>query len=51
MRRIKMLDQNEGHAGGGRECGEQPSGGIEAAGGGAETDDRTAVMPGWRDAF
>src|SRR5208282_2219953 len=48
MRRIEMLDQNEGHAGAGRERGEQPPGGIEAAGRGAKPDDREAVMPGWR---
>jgi hypothetical protein len=46
MRRIEMLDQNKRHAGAGREAGEQPAGRIEAAGRGAEPDDREAVMPG-----
>ncbi len=45
MRRIEMLDQNEGHTGAGRERGEQPAEGIKAARRGAEPDDREAVMP------
>ena len=45
MRRIEMLDQNEGHAGAGREGGEQSPGSIEAPSRGAETDNREAVMP------
>ena len=40
VRRIEMLDQNEGHAGVGRERVEEPPEGIEAAGRGAEPDDR-----------
>src|SRR5438874_1620984 len=45
MRRIEMLDQNERHAGAGREGGEQPPSSIEAAGRGAEPNNREAVMP------
>ena len=45
MRRIEMLDQNEGHAGAGRERNKQPPEGVEAAGRGAEPDDREAVRP------
>src|SRR5205807_6223432 len=37
-------DQNEGHAGAGREHGEQPPKGIETAGRGAEPDDREALI-------
>ena len=44
MRRIEVLDQNERHAGAGREGSEQPPGRVEAAGRGAEPDDREAVM-------
>jgi len=44
MRRIEMLDQNEGHAGVGRERREQPAGSIEAARRGAEPDETEAVM-------
>jgi hypothetical protein len=44
MRRIEVLDQYECHAGAGREGSEQPPGGIEAAGRGAEPGDREAVM-------
>ena len=51
MRRIEMLDQNEGHAGAGRERGEQPPEGIEAARRGAEPNDREAVSCGWREAL
>ena len=45
MRRIEMLDQNERHAGAGREGSEQPAKGIEATSRGAEPDNREAVMP------
>src|SRR5208282_4079563 len=45
MRRIEMLDQNEGHAGAGRERSKQPPEGVEAAGRGTEPDDPEAVMP------
>jgi hypothetical protein len=44
MCRIEVLDQYECHAGAGREGSEQPPGGIEAAGRGAEPGDREAVM-------
>jgi hypothetical protein len=50
MRRIEVLDQNERHAGAGREGGEQPPGRIEAASRGAEPDDREAVMAKRRSA-
>src|ERR1700730_118300 len=50
MRRIEMLDQNEGHAGAGGERAEQAAEGIEAAGGGAEPDHREVVMPECRTA-
>jgi hypothetical protein len=40
-----MLDQNKGHAGAGREHGEQPAEGIKATRRGAEPDDREALMP------
>ncbi len=43
MRRIEMLDQDEGHAGAGGEHGEKSAAGIEAAGRGAQPDDRVAV--------
>ena len=43
MRRIKMLDQNERHAGAGREGSQQPAGSIKAASRGAEPDHREAV--------
>ena len=39
MRRIEVLDQNERHAGAGREGSEQPPGRIEAASRGADRDD------------
>jgi hypothetical protein len=45
MCRIEVLDQNEGHAGAGRERGEQPAEGVEATGRGAEPDDREALRP------
>jgi hypothetical protein len=45
MRRIEMLDQNEGHAGSRRERGEQPAGSIEATSRGAQPDDREMVIP------
>ena len=45
MRRIEMLDQDEGHAGAGREHGEQPAAGIESAGRGAEPDDGETFSP------
>jgi len=45
MRRIEVLDQNEGHAGAGRERSKQPPESLEAAGRGAEPDDREAVRP------
>ena len=45
MRRIEVLDQNEGHAGAGRERSKQPPESVEAAGRGAEPDDREAVRP------
>ena len=41
-----MLDQNEGHAGVGRQRVEQLAERIEAAGRGAEPDDRKAVILG-----
>ncbi len=44
MRRIEVLDQNKRHAAVGREGSEQPPGGIEATGRGAEPGDRKAVM-------
>jgi hypothetical protein len=40
-----MLDQNERHAGAGRERGKQPSESIEAASRSAETDNRKPVSP------
>jgi hypothetical protein len=40
-----MLDQNEGHAGGRRERGEQPPGSIEATSRGTQPDDREMVIP------
>ena len=51
MRRIEMLDQNEGHAGAGRERVEQPADSIKAAGRGAEPDDREAVSPSGEPRF
>jgi hypothetical protein len=45
-----MLDQNEGHAAAGRERVEQAPEGIEAAGRGAEPDDRKVVAAEWRAA-
>jgi hypothetical protein len=46
MRRVEMLDQNEGHAAAGREHVEQAPEGIEAAGRCAEPDDREALCRG-----
>jgi len=40
MRRIEMLDQDEGHAGPGRERGQQSAESIEPAGRSAKPDDR-----------
>jgi hypothetical protein len=45
MRRIEMLDQDERHAGAGREGSEQPPGRIEATSRGAQPDDREMVIP------
>jgi hypothetical protein len=50
MRRIEMLDQNEGHAGAGREDREQPAEGIKAARRGAEPDNREAISRARRSA-
>ena len=43
MRRIEMLDQNEGHAGAAGEHGKQPADGIQAASRSAEPDDRETI--------
>ena len=43
MGRVEMLDQDESHAGAGRQRGEQLAESLEAAGRGAEPDDRETV--------
>src|SRR5208282_4169312 len=51
MRRIEMLDQNEGHAGAGGEHGKQPPEGIEATRRSAEPNHWEALSCGWREAL
>ena len=44
MRRIEVLDQDKSHAGVGRKRVKEPAEGIEAAGRGAEANDRKIMI-------
>jgi hypothetical protein len=44
---VEVLDQHEGHAGGGGECSQQLAEGLEAASGRADADDRERRRRQW----